>query len=63
MAHNQIRWLLRGLGLRMGSAGNAMLNQDDAFINWLLNQTTQGATVSEALVAIAVDAYHEENHE
>ena len=47
----------------MGSAGNAMLNQDDAFINWLLNQTTQGATVSEALVAIAVDAYHEENHE
>ena len=63
MTHNQIRWLMRGLGLRMGSVETAILSQDDDFINWLLNQPTQGATVSETLVAIAVDAYHEENHE
>lgn len=63
MTHNQIRHFLRGLGLRIGQAEAAILNQDDDFINWLLNQTTQGATVSETLVAIAVDAYHEENHE
>ena len=60
MTHNQIRHLMRGLAMRVGTLEKAVLEHDDDFIMWLMKETPEGGTVAETLLAIATDAYHEE---
>ncbi len=44
-------------GVRLGAVGPAIDRNDPAFADWLAAQVPDGSTISEVLVALALDAW------
>jgi len=51
---------LRYTGVKLGALGQSLDRNDAAFTDWLVANTPEGGTLSEAIVAIALDVYYEE---
>lgn len=44
----------------MGSVGEAVAIQGDDFLDWLIDQTPEGSTIVQAMVAMLVDVRNED---
>lgn len=51
----------RHAGVPPGSMVNVLGPLDEPMLNWLIQQTPDGATVADTIRAIVIDAYQEEN--
>lgn len=51
------------VNIRYGSLYEAITPQSAGFRRWVLDNTPKGSTPAEALIAIALDVYHEETGE
>ena len=47
-------------GVKLGATGAALNRNDPAFTDWLVDQVPEGGTISEVLVAIALDTWNEQ---
>lgn len=63
-AGRRIQYIRHGLrGPAVGSIIRALSPHDPAFADWLSAQVPEGGTISETLVAFAIDAYLAEKEE
>lgn len=48
-------------GVKAGSVRDATINKgSEEFMQWLVRETPEGATLCDLLVTFAIDAYHDE---
>jgi hypothetical protein len=55
-----IHSILRKHDAHIGSCCDVLATHDRELVQWLIEQTPKGGTISETLVSMALDVFHEE---